>query len=148
MRFLMTVHADKNGNAGQPPPPKLMEAVAKLAEEKIKSGKMLITGGLAQHALATRIDVAGGKMTVTDGPFAETKELIAGFAIFELPSKADAVDEARAFFKMHQEILGPTWEGTMDNPRDLRLSHTRSALAGGEISALAHLSLYPRRKML
>jgi hypothetical protein len=107
MRFMMIVkHTEKQG----PPPKSLMDAIAKLAEEEAKSGKMLGSGGLGPTALGARVRLSGGKVTVTDGPFAEAKEVIGGYAQFELKSKEEAIEGAVRFMKLHQQHW-PEWEG-------------------------------------
>jgi hypothetical protein len=58
--------------------------------------------------------VSGGKTSVIDGPFAETKELVGGFAIFNLPSKEEAVNAARGFMQLYADILGPSYEGQLE----------------------------------
>lgn len=107
MRFMMIVkHAEKQG----PPPKELMDAIAKLSEEAVKAGTMLGNGGLGPTALGARVRVSGGKVTVTDGPFAEAKEVIGGYAQFELKSKQEAVDGAVKFMELHRKYW-PGWEG-------------------------------------
>src|SRR6059058_4939734 len=89
MRFMMIVrHAEKQG----PPPKQLMDAIAKLAEEQTKAGTMLGSGGLGPTALGTRVRLSGGKVTVTDWPFTEAKEVVGGYAQFEFKTKKEAVD--------------------------------------------------------
>ena len=91
MRFMMLVkHAENQGF----PPKELMDAIMKLSEDETKSGKMLGTGGLKPLAQGARVRLAGGKITVTDGPYAEAKEVIGGYAQFELKSKEEAVQWA------------------------------------------------------
>ncbi len=107
MRFMMIVkHAEKQG----PPPKELMDAIAKLSEEAVKAGTMLGNGGLGPTALGARVRVSGGKVTVTDGPFTEAKEVIGGYAQFELKSKQEAVDGAVKFMELHRKYW-PGWEG-------------------------------------
>ena len=107
MRFMMIVkHAEKQG----PPPKQLMDAIAKLAEEEAKAGKMLGSGGLAPTAQGARVRLSGGKVTVTDGPFAETKEVVGGYAQFELKSKKEAIESAVRFMELHKKHW-PGWEG-------------------------------------
>ncbi|MGZ3423923.1 MAG: YciI family protein [Polyangiales bacterium] len=113
MRYLMNIKADKVRKPG-PPDSKLMAAIAKLGEEMTRAGKMLITGGLNPFAPSTGIKAANGELTLVDGPFAETKELIAGFAIFEVASKEEAIEHGKRFMRLHQEILGPSWTGEME----------------------------------
>jgi hypothetical protein len=107
MRFLMMV---KHGENPGPPPPALMAAMDRLIEANVKDGSMISTGGLAPMAQTTRVRVAKGKLTVTDGPFAEAKEIIGGFAIFDLKSKEEALEKARVFMDLHREHW-PEFEG-------------------------------------
>src|SRR5271165_891214 len=107
MRFMMIVkHAEKQGH----PPRQLMEAIGKLAEEETKGGTMLASGGLAPTALGARVRLSGGQVTVTDGPFIETKEVIGGYAQFELKSKEEAIESAVRFMELHKKHW-PGWEG-------------------------------------
>lgn len=107
MRFMMIVkHAEKQG----PPPKALMDAIAKLAEDAAKAGNMLGSGGLGPTALGARVRVSGGQATVTDGPFAEAKEVIGGYAQFELKSKEEAIESAVRFMELHKKHW-PGWEG-------------------------------------
>jgi hypothetical protein len=107
MRFMMIVkHAEKQG----PPPQQLMDAIAKLAEAETKAGTMVGSGGLAPTAQGARVRLAGGKVTVTDGPFTETNEVVGGYAQFELKSKRAAVESAVRFMELHKKHW-PGWEG-------------------------------------
>src|SRR6202521_267730 len=107
MRFMMIV---KHGEQQGPPPKQLMDAIAKLAEEAAKAGTMLGSGGLGPTALGARVRLSGGQVTVTDGPFTEAKEIIGGYALFELKSKEEAVEAARDFMELHEKHW-PGWEG-------------------------------------
>jgi hypothetical protein len=107
MRFMTLVKSAEHQGT---PPPALMEAIGKLGEEAFKNGTMVQMGGLAPSAAGTRVRVAGGKLTVTDGPFTEAKEIIGGFAVFELKSKEDAIEAARVFMELHRQHW-PDWEG-------------------------------------
>ena len=111
MRFMMMIKADKNYEAGMPPSPELMAAMGKYTEDMKKSGALLATGGLLPSSQGSRIKVSGGKLAVIDGPFAETKELIGGFAIVQAKSKAEALEMAQSFMQLHRDVLGPSWEG-------------------------------------
>jgi len=91
-----------------------MAAVAKLAEEATARGALVTASGLLPSSQGVRIRVKNGKTSVIDGPFAETKELIGGFAIFELGSKEEAVKSAREFMQLHADILGPSYEGEVE----------------------------------
>jgi hypothetical protein len=107
MRFMMIVkHAEKQG----PPPKQLMDAIAQLAEEEAKAGTMLGSGGLGPTALGARVRLSGGQVTVTDGPFTEAKEVVGGYAQFELKSKEEAVKSAVDFMELHRKHW-PGWEG-------------------------------------
>jgi hypothetical protein len=87
-----------------------MDAMGKLAEDATKAGVLVETGGLLQSAAGARVRVSGGKITVTDGPFAEAKELVGGYAILEVKSKAQAIEETRRFMELHRQHW-PGWEG-------------------------------------
>src|ERR1700682_4916352 len=107
MRFMMIVkHAESSGR----PPKELMDAISKLSEEEVKSGTMLGSGGLGPTALGARVRLSGGKVTVIDGPFTEAKEIIGGYAQFELKSKQEAVESAVRFMELHKKHW-PGWEG-------------------------------------
>ena len=107
MRFMMIVkHAEQQGL----PPKELMDAIAILAEEEIKAGTMIGNGGLGPTALGARVRLSGGRVTVTDGPFTEAKEVVGGYAQFELKSKEEAVESAVRFMELHKKYW-PGWEG-------------------------------------
>jgi hypothetical protein len=106
MRFMMIVkHSENQGN----PPKALMDAISKLAEDA-KGGTMLGSGGLKSTATGARVRLSGGQVTVIDGPFAEAKEVIGGYAQFELNSKEEAVESAVKFMELHKKHW-PGWEG-------------------------------------
>ncbi|HEX2450138.1 MAG TPA: YciI family protein [Gemmatimonadales bacterium] len=111
MRFIMMVKGDKNYESGAPPDPKLMAAIDQLTQEMTRAGILLSAEGLFPSAAGAKVRVTKGKLTVTDGPFPEARELIGGFAILEADSKADAIRLGSDFVRLHQNILGPTWEG-------------------------------------
>jgi hypothetical protein len=77
-----------------------MEEMGKLIQEMTESGTLIATDGLQPSSKGTRVGISGGKFTVIDGPFAETKELIAGYAIVEAQSKAEAIELAKRFLKV------------------------------------------------
>jgi hypothetical protein len=107
MRFMMLVKSAENSG---PPPKDLMDAISALAAEAVKSGAMLQTGGLAPTAMSTRVRLSGGQLSTIDGPFAESKEVVGGFAIFELKSKEEAVESTLHFMELHKQFW-PGWEG-------------------------------------
>ena len=107
MQFMMIVkHPEKQG----PPPQALIDAITKMSEEAAKAGTMRGSGGLAPTAQGARIRLSKGKLTVTDGPFAEAKEVVGGYAQFELKSKEEAIEGALRFMELHKKYW-PEWEG-------------------------------------
>jgi hypothetical protein len=114
MRFMMMVKADPGYEAGRPPDPALLAAVGELSEKMTRAGVLIQSGGLLPSSTGARVRVSGGKMTVTDGPFAETKELIGGFAILEAASKEEAIRLGREFMQLHVDVLGQSYEGTLE----------------------------------
>ena len=92
MRFMLIRRADKTTEAGVLPGTELLEAMVNYNEEMVKAGVMLQGEGLQPSAKGARVKISKGKRTVTDGPFAETKELIAGFSIIQVGSKAEAIE--------------------------------------------------------
>jgi hypothetical protein len=80
----------------------------------MKAGILVSTGGLLPSSKGAKIQVANGKANVIDGPFAETKELIGGFAILNADSKEDAIRMGREFMQIHIDILGPSYTGEME----------------------------------
>jgi hypothetical protein len=92
MRFMILVKADKNSEAGVLPDEKLLTEMGKFNEELVKAGLMLAGEGLQPSSKGARVRFNGDKRTVTDGPFAETKELIAGFWLWRVKSKQEAIE--------------------------------------------------------
>ena len=106
MRYMYSV---KSAFAG-PPSQRLMEEMAKLEERERKAGTVVDMGGLMPLDLGARVRVAGGKVNVIDGPFAESKEVVGGYAIFEYKSREEALASAVEFMDLHREY-GDGWEG-------------------------------------
>ncbi len=92
MRFMVIVKATKDSEAGKMPSEELLGAMAKFNEEMVKAGIMLDGNGLQSSAKGARIRFNGDKRTVIDGPFAETKELVAGYWIIQVKSKQEAIE--------------------------------------------------------
>ena len=92
MRFMILLKADKNTEAGVLPDEKLLTEMTKYNEELVKAGVMLAGEGLQPSSKGARVRFSGDKRTVIDGPFAETKELIAGFWIWRVKSRAEAIE--------------------------------------------------------
>ena len=97
MRFMIIVKATEESEAGVMPEEELFEAMADYHEELQKAGVLLDASGLQPSSKGWRIKYSGGKRTVIDGPFAETKELVAGYTIIQVKSKEEAMEWARRF---------------------------------------------------
>ncbi len=132
MRFMMIVKASKDSEAGKMPSEELFAAMGKYNEELMKAGALVDLSGLHPTSKGARVKFSGGKRTVIDGPFAETKELIGGYWIINVKSKEEAIEwamrapaphgenqeseiEIRQFFEM--EDFGPS--EAVDRARDL-----------------------------
>ncbi len=114
MRFMMIVKADRDYEAGAAPKPELMAAIGKLSEEMIKAGVLLDMGGLLPSSKGARINVNQGRLTVIDGPFAEAKELIGGYAILQVKSREEAIERGRRFMQLHADVLGSSYDGQLE----------------------------------
>ena len=111
MRFMVMVKADKDSEAGVMPTEKLLAEMGKFNEELVKAGVMLAGEGLHPSSKGARVRFAGDKRTVIDGPFAETKELVAGFWLWQVKSKEEAIE----------------WVKRCPNPIAGRVARSRSA---------------------
>jgi hypothetical protein len=92
MRFIVLVKANKDSEAGVLPSQKMLTDMGKFNEELVKAGVMLAGEGLQASSKGARVRFAGSKRTVIDGPFAETKELVAGFWVWQVKSRAEAIE--------------------------------------------------------
>jgi hypothetical protein len=106
MRYLVLLEAVQPNT---PPPPDLMEAILALGEEATRAGALLDTAGLLPSAAGAKLDLTGGEVSVTDGPFTEAKEMIS-YALYEVRSKAEAVEWTRRFLDVHRDRW-PGWTG-------------------------------------
>ena len=109
MRYMYLIYTSPETMAG-PPPQRLMEEVGKMAAVQTN---MLSGGGLKTIDQAVRARVKGGKLTVTDGPFAESKEVMGGYAIFEHATREEAIESMRQFMELHVRY-GDGWEGVCE----------------------------------
>jgi hypothetical protein len=131
MRFMYIVTSPQPDKG---PTPALMEAMGKLADREIKAGRMLDTSGLMPITMAgAQIKITNSKLGVIDGPFVETKELIGGYAIFELRDMEEAVAAAKEFMQLHLEHM-PGWEGTCE----VRVLATPGVDGACEVGVRAH----------
>jgi hypothetical protein len=108
MRFMMLVK--HNGQICGAPPKEFMDQLNKLAEAAVKGGAMIASGGLAPIEQSTRVRLDKGQVTIMDGPFAETREIVGGYAQFEFKSKEEAVASTKKFMELHRDYW-PGWEG-------------------------------------
>ena len=106
MRFLTYIESDPSQPFG-PPPPELFEAIGAFGAEMASLGVVVDQGGLAPIEKSAHIRVSGGNLTVTDGPFAEAKEVIGGFAMYDVGSPEEAIEYSRRFMQLHLD----TWPG-------------------------------------
>ena len=113
MRYMIIVKGPENLAAFGPPPVALMEAIEKNIEEGLKKGTLVSFGGLHPTSSGARIRIAKGKLTTTDGPFTESKEVIGGFSILNVGSRDEALEEVRKFAELHQ-LHWPNWEGEIE----------------------------------
>jgi len=131
MRFLMIVKASKESEAGVMPSETLLAEMAKYNEALVKAGVMLDGTGLKPSSQGARVKYSGSKRTIVDGPFAETKELVAGFWIIQVKSKDEAIEwakrvpfedgevELRPFFELEDFAPGPAIEHHKDIGKQL-----------------------------
>ena len=109
MRYMMFIkHTEDYRNAQVPA--SLYEEMGKFIEETTKSGNFITGAGLQPSSTGTRVRLSGGKITVMDGPFAESKEIVGGYAIMDAKSRDEALSLARRFMEIHQKHW-PTFEG-------------------------------------
>ena len=126
MRFMMIVKASKESESGVMPSEKALGEMAKYNEELVKAGVMLDGAGLKPSSNGARIEFSGEKRTVIDGPFAETKELVAGFWIIQVKSKGEAIEWAkRVPFDDGEVELRPFFELEDFAPGDAIEHHRR-----------------------
>jgi hypothetical protein len=97
MRFMMMVKADRDSEASVPPSPELVAEMDAWNDELMKSGVLIGGDGLHPSSKGARVRYSKGRTAVIEGPFAETEQLIAGYALFELPSMDEAIELAKQF---------------------------------------------------
>jgi hypothetical protein len=144
MRFMMIVKASKVSEAGVLPDERILSEMGQYNEELVKAGALLAAEGLQASSKGTRVRYSNGKFKVIDGPFAETKELIAGFWLIQVESREDAIEWARRVpFQEGEVEVRPLFELT-----DFPVDPPRSPTDGGRRnsrSATPHLSGSPER---
>src|SRR5882724_8409500 len=110
MRFMMIVKASQDSESGKMPSEELLSAMAKYNEELMKAGVLLDLSGLQPSSKGFRVRYSGGKRAIVDGPFAETKELIAGYWVIQVKTREEAVEWARRA----PAPFGPDAEGEIE----------------------------------
>lgn len=111
MKFMTMVKTTKAGVGA--PPMALMQAIAQFGAEAAAAGVLVTQGGLLGKDQSAFVAIRQGKTIVTDGPFAESKELVGGYAVYELPGMAEAMEWTLRFANLHVEHW-PEWEGDID----------------------------------
>ncbi|MGW1668903.1 YciI family protein [Streptomyces sp. NPDC002324] len=109
-RYLSMVRIDETTAPAEGPSPELMQRMGDLIEEMTKAGVLLDTAGLSPTAQGTRVHWEGGKLSVTDGPFTESKEVVGGYAIVQAKDMAEAIEWTKRFLKVHEEHWTVTCE--------------------------------------
>ncbi|HEV2636134.1 MAG TPA: YciI family protein [Actinocrinis sp.] len=109
-RYLSLIRFDEDDSPATDPDPEFGQRMGALFEEITKAGVMLDTAGLTTAADGARVLREGGKISVTDGPFTESKEIVGGYAIIQAKDKAEAVEWARRFLQVHNERYTMTAE--------------------------------------
>ena len=121
MRFLCIAKSDEKTEKGVPPDKELFATMGEFVKEQMKAGVLLATEGLHPSSKAARVRLSQGKLTVTDGPFAEAKEVIASYALIQVKSKEEAIERVARFLKIfgegeadiyqvyEAEDFGPEW---------------------------------------
>ena len=108
---MIVVKADKDCEAGLPPKPELLGAIGKPSHDMVRAGMLVETGGLLSSSRGARVRASGSKLSVTDGPGAETKELVGGYAIVQAKSRAARVELGKQFMEVHVAVLGSSYDG-------------------------------------
>ncbi|MFE0572576.1 YciI family protein [Streptomyces albogriseolus] len=109
-RYLSLIRIDENNAPEGGPSLELMQRMGELIEEMTKNGVLLDTAGLTSTAQGARVHYEGGRLSVTDGPFTETKEVIGGYALLQAKDKAEAIEWTKRFLKVHE----PYWTVTCE----------------------------------
>ena len=113
MRYMAMIKFDENADVGSPPP-ELFRAMDEFAQEGARNGTLVDQGGLLPSATGAIVSLVNGAVKTTDGPFTEAKELIGGYAIVQVKSKQEAIEMAKHFLKLHEDVLGLSYEGNCE----------------------------------
>jgi hypothetical protein len=110
MKYMMII---KGPELTEPPPQGLIDAINTFGGEAKDAGVFVEWGGLESTSKGSRVSISKGRLVVTDGPFTETKEVIGGYAVYNVASKEEAMDWARRFMDLHVKHW-PKWEGQLE----------------------------------
>lgn len=120
MKYLILVTMERNSDVGRQyeagtlSDPKFQTDLGQLMEKLKSSGKLLDVSVLAPQSKSARVRGAAGKVSVMDGPFIESKEIIGGYLMIEAASQQEAIEIGQSLMKVHVEVLGPTYKGEME----------------------------------
>ena len=120
MKHLILVTMERNSKVGRQyeagtlGSPQLTTELGKLVDQLKASGKLLDVSVLVPQSKSARVRGAAGKVSVTDGPFIESKEIIGGYIMVATESRQEAIEIGRSFMKVHVEVFGPAYEGEME----------------------------------
>ncbi|NEB12531.1 transcriptional regulator [Streptomyces coelicoflavus] len=109
-RYLSLIRIEESDALAGGPSPELIQRMEKLMEEMTKAGVLLDTAGLTPTAQGTRVHYEGGWISVTDGPFTETKEVVGGYSLLQAKDLAEAVEWTKRFLKVHEDHWTVTCE--------------------------------------
>ncbi|MGW7575650.1 YciI family protein [Streptomyces sp. NPDC054765] len=109
-RYLTMIRVDEQNAPAQAPGPDFEQRMGALFEEITKAGVMLDTAGLTPTSEGTRVTWSGGKLSYTDGPFTESKEVVGGYAVLQAKDKAEALEWTKRFLQVHDEHMTVTAE--------------------------------------
>ncbi|MFJ6070073.1 YciI family protein [Streptomyces sp. NPDC093065] len=109
-RYLSLIRIEESDAVPDGPSPELVQRMEKLMDEMTKAGVLLDTAGLTPTAQGTRVHYEGGRLSVTDGPFTESKEVIGGYSLLQAKDMAEAVEWTKRFLKVHEEHWTVTCE--------------------------------------
>ena len=132
MRYMYLVMTTVE-QASAPPPRRLMEEIDKLSRAQTN---MVGGGGLFPIAQAVRVRLKGGKLSLTDGPFAESKEVLGGYAIFDFNTREEAIDSMKHFMELHR-LYGEGWEGVCEMREMMGGAEPVCAVVEGEATVVA-----------
>jgi hypothetical protein len=126
MRYMFLTSGAETGLV---PPQRMIDEIEKLSEQEMAAGRMIARGGLAPTAMGSaRLESRRGKLKLTDGPFAESKEVLGGFAIFDFATREEALASLQSFMELHREHW-PEWEGVCEMRPMFGFGATGAALA-------------------